>query len=178
MSDLPGVVIKVLRRDELASAEHYILATWIKNYQGTACREHSISERDYRTTHHPEMTRLLYTATVALACAADDPDAFMGWACGSSGVLHYAFVRGICRRSGIGAALIEAACEGPPHAHTFDSPMVRLLYSKQAPLRHHPHPIPALQALQQQKEQQHGLPNHPALCARPHQQAGLRLPGK
>lgn len=65
-------------------------------------------------------------ARVLVYAADEDPDAIIGWAAGSSSVLHYVYVRHDFRASGIAKALVAEL--GSPKAYTLKpaSPRVRV----------------------------------------------------
>lgn len=153
---LPGVVLREVRGADLDVAKPYILSTWSKSYENTAQKLHQLNQRDFYRTHHREMTRLLHIATTVIACSAEDHDAYLGWACGTRGALHYVFVRGICRGTGVGRVLVQAVSGDAVSFHTFAPTSVELAgYAGRNGMRYQQHPIPELKAHQENRDK-HG----------------------
>lgn len=139
--------------------EAFVLSCWLKSYEPRGCRAHGLDQNDqreraaYYKTHHPELTRLLRSSTLALAAVDEDPDVYLGWALGvpEIGVLHYVFVKSAARGHGIADALVKVAAGESPRVYTFEparrngQPNAGLVeVAKRRSMRFHPHPIPAI----------------------------------
>lgn len=135
----------------------FVLACWTQGYEARGRRVHGLEsshgKRKYYQTHHPEMTRLLRSSTLALAAVEEDPDVFLGWALGNPeiGVLHYVFVKRAARGHGIADALVRAAAGTTPRIYTFE-PSTRSGERNAAlcdvaarrGMKFHPHPVPGI----------------------------------
>jgi len=47
--------------------------------------------------------------SVVVGAISSVPEAALGWACAELGLIHFIFVKGECRRNGVGTALLSAA---------------------------------------------------------------------
>ncbi len=165
---LDGVVI-TNPASTAPSVEAFVLSCWLESYRPRGCRVHGLDVADkrdrsiYYRTHHPELTRLLRSSTLALAAVDEDPDVYLGWALGmpDRGILHYVFVKSAARGSGIADALVRSVAGERPLVHTFE-PTRRsgaanaslLAVAQRRGMRFHPHPIPGVthEQARQQRE--------------------------
>jgi hypothetical protein len=166
MSD--GVVIKLFEPSAgllPAPVEAFAIKSWLVGYEPRARRLHRLDRREYFGLYHPALTTLLRSNRVALAVAEDDEDAFVGFACGVRGVLHYVYVKHPFRLLGQGGALVRSACEGEPSVYTFEPPsrngrprasVVRVAARKG--WRYHAHPVPGVVVRQQQRAREETHP--------------------
>lgn len=159
-----GIRVTTYRGRVAPGAEPFVLACWLKSYEPRGCRVHGLDadvqadRATYYRAHHPELTRLLRSSTLAMATVEEDPDVFLGWAVGSPGVLHYVFVKSAARGHGVGNRLVRAAAGDGAIVHTFE-PSKRngkanaglLAVAARRGMRFHPHPIPGI-AVHKQRE--------------------------
>lgn len=148
-----GFATRLLPPEERrGDVEAFVLATWLNGYQATGRKISKLSRTAYYRTYHPALTALVRRSNLALCTAEDDPDVYGGFACGASGVLHYVFVRGGCRRLGLARELVSTACGGEPRIYTFTprtSDLLELVAAKG--MKYHPHPIPGVEAATQER---------------------------
>lgn len=118
------ITLDVLDTAEVKRAFPFMIRSWIGAFLPFAQRRYGLSRREAHRLLHGEMTRLLYTDRVVLARLTDDPDVFIGWACGDGdGALHYAYVKDALRRNGYGRSLMQrAALAERPETFTFMAP--------------------------------------------------------
>lgn len=93
----------------------FILNSWLKSYRWS-----DKDNPDYYRNLAPEIKRLIKTNRVMVATLAEEPDCFVGWACGTKGRLHYVYVKSAFRRDGVARELIEKIC-GQYGTYTFTS---------------------------------------------------------
>ena len=111
---IDGVTIDRLDTSSETDAFRFAINSWLRSYaeayeRSVIHRRMTESERGaYFRREHPAMMEALHRHTVLVARLTSDPDAFVGWACGSAGALQYVFVkRGPWRRCGIASRLVE-----------------------------------------------------------------------
>lgn len=152
-----GVVVKAYAGRELPEAAPFVLSCWLKSYEPRGCRVHGLDadvqadRATYYRAHHPELTRLLRSSTLALATVDEDPDVYLGWALGGPGLLHYVFVKSAARGHGIANRLVRAVTGEGPVVHTFE-PAKRngkanaglLAVAQRRGWKFHPHPVPGI----------------------------------
>ena len=64
--------------------------------------------RDFKAGHRATMARLLARkGSICLIAVAPEGEPKYGWVLGAPGLLHYVYVRGIFRRSGVASRLLE-----------------------------------------------------------------------
>jgi len=98
----------------------FVLKSWLRSYQPLGCIELGMGTGRYYDVMHDRLLRLLWTQRIALARLTDEPDVWLGWACGNrGGELHYVYVKRPFRRAGFASRLAAAACDGEPSAYTF-----------------------------------------------------------
>ena len=93
----------------------FILNSWLKSYRWS-----DKDNADYFRNLSPRIKQLIKTNRVMVATLAGEPDCYVGWVCGTQGVLHYVYVKSVFRRDGIAKALIEKVC-GQYGSYTFKS---------------------------------------------------------
>lgn len=165
MSD--GILIKLFEPSTgllPADVEKFAIKAWLSGYEPRARRLHNLDRREFFELFHPEVTNLLRANRVALAVAEEDHDAFVGFACGASNVLHYVYVKYPFRRLGQATQLVRTACDGEPRVYTFESanrngrprgPLMNVAARKG--MKHHAHPVPGV-AVREQRAAQQGHP--------------------
>jgi GNAT superfamily N-acetyltransferase len=149
MTDLlDGVTIL---RELPAGGQAFALNSWLKSYEPRARRLHELGRNEYYRTYHPELSRLLRLSNVALAVLDDDPDCYLGWACGSEGVLHWVYVKHAYRELGVARALVREVAGDGVGVFTFEpstssgEPRKSLLaVAERKGMKHHAHPIPGV----------------------------------
>jgi hypothetical protein len=141
--------------------EAFVLNSWLESYRERGRALHGLSKTEYYRVYHPELTRLLRRSSVSFAALTDDPDIYLGWACGAPGVLHYCYVKSWCRQRGIGQGLIDAVCERPqtllvytfePCTETGEPRRSLLAVAERRGYKYHPHPVPGVEMLKQQEK--------------------------
>ena len=154
MNDAVAVAIVKPAGEALA----FVMSSWLKSYKARGCALHGLDDATYYRSYHPELMRLIARCNVALATLEDDADAYMGWACGTDGVLHYVYVKWPYRQHGIARTLMAAAA-GEPKIYTFEPSTkdgaLRKSVAKVAERhgwKHHAHPIPGVLVAKQLKE--------------------------
>lgn len=148
-----------------AGVEAFVLSCWLKSYAPRGCAangldlERSAEKRIYYRTHHPEFTRLLRSSTLALAVVEDEPDVYLGWALGKRGLLHYVFVKGAVRGSGVADALVKAACGDGALVYTHEpgrrdgrANQSLLAVAARRSYRFHPHRVPGIEVHKQRED--------------------------
>jgi GNAT superfamily N-acetyltransferase len=121
-SEAVSVIEGVTIRTDLpiASVEGFVLKSWLANYEPRGMLAHECTRKTYYATHHPAFARLLRSSVVAVAVVADDPDVFLGWACGAPGLLHYVYVKSACRGSGVAGELVRAVAGEAGGLYSFE----------------------------------------------------------
>jgi hypothetical protein len=111
---IDGVTIDRLDTSTETDAFRFAINSWLRSYEEAyeRCvirrRMRDSDRAAYFKREHPAMMKALHEHTVLVARLTADPDAFVGWACGSPGEVLYVFVkRGPWRRCGIATRLVE-----------------------------------------------------------------------
>lgn len=114
-------------RDAEPGDEGFVYNSWLRSYRDAPAVNGTPSAVYYRY-HHPLLEALLARpeVSVLVACDPSSPDRIHGWLCsepaGTVLVCHYAYVKQIWRRKGIGSLLLAHAAEGRESvAYTFKS---------------------------------------------------------
>ena len=86
----------------------FLLSSWLRS-----CAKSMPSEfRDaYYTSQHRVVSALIDTRAIVVACASDDENQIIGWACGETtggrSVLHWCYVKSAFRGHGVARALVS-----------------------------------------------------------------------
>jgi hypothetical protein len=168
---MSAVTIKLISGDQ--HAEAFVLNSWLRSYERRgrvrngidprfAFKSHTgplIASADYYRTHHPELQRLVRRSRIALAVLTEDHDVYLGWACGTAGVLHYVYTKYVYRTAGIARALVREVCGDGPLMFTFEpsndrgKPRRMLMeVAERKGYTFHPHPIPGVEVFKQLQE--------------------------
>jgi GNAT superfamily N-acetyltransferase len=104
-------------REARAGDAPFILSSWLHSFRAESKQlgqENGYLDPDtYGTGHRRLIQRAFDAGQVYVATAPDDDDTLYGWACGSPGVLHYAFVKLDLRGRGFAKALIQQTVQTP-----------------------------------------------------------------
>lgn len=114
MLGIKGVAYRLADETDRA----FVISSWLRSYRRSLwARE--LDPRAYDGGQVGLIERLWPMTQVAHP--EGDPLTILGWACGDSNVLHYAYVKGELRRAGLGAALVGII--GQPKIYTHRTPL-------------------------------------------------------
>ena len=156
---MEGVKVELVK--PAGSVLAFVLNSWLESYRERGRAVHEIDRPTFYRTHHPEVTRLVERNRLAFATLDADPDAYLGWACGAPGVLHYVYVKHAYRECGLGNLLVAAVAD-TPRVYTFE-PGTKSGELRRAIVdvatrkgwKYHAHPVPGVlvhKQLQAQRE--------------------------
>lgn len=149
----------------LAAVEAFVLNSWLTSYEPRGLVVHGFKADNLRArkafyaSHHPELTRLVRGNSIAMCVVDEDPDVYVGWACGQPGLLHYVYVKTTGRGQETAAALAQAVCGDGPTVFTFEpgkrdgrvcTPL--LAAAARRGWRFHQHPVPGMLVHRQREE--------------------------
>ena len=97
---------------------NFILATWLRSLRRSPVYTF-LPNRVFFKHLEPQLWKLIASGEMAVACAADEPEHILGWACGGAGFLHYAYVKRPYRRLGVAKRMVEALRLTEPVRMTF-----------------------------------------------------------
>jgi GNAT superfamily N-acetyltransferase len=108
--------IKYVPMDD--SSFNYCIKAWLKNAEYPMMERHGWWRNEYYKHYHPYVTEILEQYPVELAVFKEEPDAYLGFACGEKGLLQYVYVSSRYRFNGIATALVEHVCGSEPGRYT------------------------------------------------------------
>lgn len=102
----------------------FFASGWLRSFRGHGPAVSGIQSRTYHHYQQRLIQRLIQRGRVDVAADPADPSRVLfGFACWEwvrgTCILHYVYVRGVCRGRGVGTALVNRALdsgEGPPAA--------------------------------------------------------------
>lgn len=109
---LADEVAPVIYRPMLEHERRSIAGMWLHNTQGTWFGP-TLHRDDYWRGQERLVHALLDRCAVLVAAFVEDPETIIGWACTSTGAVHYVWVRNGFRRVGIASKLLAPYLDKP-----------------------------------------------------------------
>lgn len=121
--------LTVTLRPMISADRGFIVGTWLRNYARTR-EAHRVVPEAYHAGQTALIDELLDREETILAVNPEKSDQIFGFICGrratltAPGVVHYAYVKDVFRRKGVGRLLVTTLSGGAPVDFTHVPPVV------------------------------------------------------
>lgn len=93
---------------------NFVTNSWIRAYRKNAQLMQMIPQAIYSSNQYKLILKLLERSQLIIACMANDKDQILGWVCfeeiaDGEKAIHFAYVKSVFRKLGIGTALLQCA---------------------------------------------------------------------
>lgn len=117
----------------------FVAATWFKSAWKNSPRMKLVDYEDYKPGQDRLINDCFRRGEVAIAFPPSTPSELVGFAVSEQGVLHFAYIRSVYRRMGIGSALTRPLqCS----RYSYDMGKLGLAFAEKLNLRYDPFPPP------------------------------------
>jgi hypothetical protein len=116
----------------------FVAATWFKSVWKNSPSMSLVGYEDFKPGFDRLLNRRIDNGRVTIAFPPDNPGELAGFAVHEGHTLHFAYVRNVYRRLGIGGALVRSLlCE----KYSYDMGKLGLLFAEKMKLRYDPFPV-------------------------------------
>ena len=102
----------IILREGRESDRNLVLQSWIRSHRGYWFGR-KVADASYSKGQEWLCKRLLDRCALLVAAFDEDPDFIAGWACTSTGTVHYVWIRPALRRKGIAKRLLAPYLDQP-----------------------------------------------------------------